>query len=184
MNADPKIRFATNDDCDGIVALVDEVLQEYGDRICLAEGGAECDLLDIRDGYLKKGGQFWVLEQPSPTGQKEIVGTHAARPDPSKEGVCTFKRLYLHRDLRGSTWGRELMQVTIDWAKAKRFQRIEFWSDTRFERAHHFFLKFGFVRSGETRHMTDSAIPYSEYQFHLDLSTDLDLNTNLDLEIT
>lgn len=61
------------------------------------------------------------------------------------------------------------MQVTIDWARDTGFERVEFWSDTRFERAHRFFEKFGFQKSGEVRDMTDSVVPYSEYFFFLEL---------------
>lgn len=167
-----KIRLATNADSDGMVQLIDGILQEYGDRICITPGGSEADLLDIEAGYRSKGGEFWVLESCSDDtdGQSQIVGTHATRPDPKNPTeVCTFKRLYLHADLRGSNWGRDLMQVTIDWAKEQKFRRVEFWSDTRFERAHRFFEKFGFQKSGEVRHMTDSVVPYSEYFFFLEL---------------
>ncbi len=162
------IRLATAADCDGIVEVIDTVLVEYGDRICVTPGGSEADILDLDAGYRSKGGEFWVLEETS-GGKSRIVGTHATRPDPDKPGVCTFKRLYLQKDLRGTNWGNDLMQVTIDWARENNFERVEFWSDTRFERAHRFFEKFGFQKSGEVRDMTDSVIPYSEFFFFLDL---------------
>jgi GNAT superfamily N-acetyltransferase len=114
-----QIRLATADDTDGIVQLIDGVLIEYGDRICLTDGGSEADILDIQSGYRDQGGEFWVLESTTDTGST-IVGTHATRQDPNEPDVCTFKRLYLHRELRGTKWGHELMQVTIDWAKAER----------------------------------------------------------------
>lgn len=164
-----KIRIATNADCDGIVALIDGVLREYNDRICLEEGGSEADLLDLQTGYFDRGGCFWVLESIDDKGRSSIMGTHATRPYPGKENVCTFKRLYLHRDLRGTHWGSDLMQVTIDWANEKQFGSVEFWSDTRFERAHRFFEKFGFQKTGRRREMDDSAIPYAEFHFRLEL---------------
>lgn len=168
--SDPKIRFATPADVEGIVALIDSVLIEYGDRICTTPGGSEADVLDIEAGYRSKGGEFWVLESKV-NGVSQIVGTHATRPDPnSPDEVCTFKRLYLHRDLRGTNYGHDLMQVTIDWAREKNFERVEFWSDTRFARAHRFFEKFGFQSTGEERHMTDSVTPYDERFFFLDLN--------------
>ena len=161
--------MATCDDSDGIVALIDGVFKEYGDRICITPGGSEADVLDIESGYRSKGGEFWVLETIV-DGVSQIVGTHATRPDPENPTeVCTFKRLYLDRDLRGTNCGRDLMQVTIDWAREKEFKRIEFWSDTRFKRAHRFFEKFGFQTNGDRRHMTDSVVPYSEDFFFLEL---------------
>jgi putative acetyltransferase len=162
------IRLATQADTDGVVELIDGILKEYGDRICLTPGGSEADLLDFESGYRAKGGEFWVLESVK-EGDSRIIGTHATRPDPNNGEVCTFKRLYLHSEFRGTNWGRDLMQVTIDWARNSDFKRVEFWSDTRFERAHRFFEKFGFQKSGEERHMTDSVVPYSEYFFFLEL---------------
>ena len=163
------IRLATSDDTDGIVSLIDGVFKEYGDRICLIPGGSEADVLDIESGYRSKGGEFWVLE--SIEGEvRRIIGTHATRPDPDNPTeVCTFKRLYLHQDFRGTHCGRDLMQVTIDWARHQEFKSIEFWSDTRFKRAHRFFEKFGFQTDGQERHMTDSVIPYSERFFFVEL---------------
>lgn len=168
--AELEIRLATEADCEGIVELIDGVLIEYGDRICTTPGGAESDVLDIDAGYRSRGGEFWVLDSFE-QGASRIVGTHATRPDPERPTeVCTFKRLYLHQSLRGTNWGHDLMQITIDWARERAFKRIEFWSDTRFERAHRFFEKFGFQRTGEARQMTDSVVPYAEYFFFLNLS--------------
>lgn len=167
--SNPAIRLATPKDVDGIVAVIDGVLIEYGDRICTTPGGSEADVLDIEAGYRSRGGEFWVAETID-AGVSRIVGTHASRPDPDRPAeVCTFKRLYLHRDFRGTNCGRELMQVTIDWARDRNFKRIEFWSDTRFARAHRFFEKFGFQQTGEERQMTDSVVPYSEYFYYLDI---------------
>ena len=159
-----RLRLATNDDCEGIISLVDGVLIEYGDRICLDPGGSEADLKDVETGYRQQGGEFWVLEADG-----KIIGCHATRPDKQDSQVCTFKRLYLDNGFRGTSCGHVLMQVTIEWAKNANFDRVEFWSDTRFERAHRFFEKFGFQKNGKTRHMTDSAVPYSEYFFYLDI---------------
>jgi RimJ/RimL family protein N-acetyltransferase len=61
------------------------------------------------------------------------------------------------------------MQWALDWARSQGFQRVEFWSDTRFERAHKFFLKAGFLTENTTRKMDDGIQPYSEFFFWLDL---------------
>ena len=61
------------------------------------------------------------------------------------------------------------MQLTIDWARERGFREVRFWSDTRFERAHRFFEKFGFQQDGRVREMHDSHEPYSEYYYSLQL---------------
>ncbi len=161
-----KLRPAKNSDSQQIIQLIDAVYSEYNDTVCL--DGAEKDLLDIEDAYRAVGGEFWVLIQDD-----MVVGTHGALPCESETApdlkVCQFKRLYLAQTLRGTQWGHHLMQVTIDWARDVGFERVEFWSDTRFKRAHQFFTKFGFQRDGRSRDMDDGVEPYSEYFYFLDL---------------
>ena len=156
------IRDGTKDDQLSIVDLIDAVYQEYGERIYLQ--GADSDLCDIETHYFSNNGHFWVLDDKS-----RIRGTHAAFASDAS-GTCIFRRLYLDSELRGSTdWGSKLMQITMDWAHDKGYQRIEFWSDIRFTRAHSFFEKFGFCTNGEIRSMHDGYEPYHEYFFWLDL---------------
>jgi putative acetyltransferase len=160
------IRLARHDDSPAIIDLIADCYAEYDDRVCLEAGGAETDLLDLESRYRGQGGEFWVLEL-----EGRIRGSHAALPHPGLPGVCCFRRLYLDRSLRGRTdWGHHLMQVTIDWARDRGFRRVEFWSDTRFQRAHRFFRKFGFEPDGRVREMHDGHEVYSEYFFFLDLS--------------
>lgn len=152
------IRPATNEDAPAIIALIDSVLGEWDDAVCL--DGAEQDLLDVESAYWQQQGAFVVLEW-----RGQVIGSHAVLPLDSSPDQCTFKRLYLDPRFRGGTAGRDLMQWNIDWSRAQGFRKIEFWSDTRFHRAHCFFQKFGFVRSGETREMHDSHETYWEYHF-------------------
>jgi putative acetyltransferase len=143
------------------MTLIDDVLNEYGDR--LSPDAADRDLLDIGSYYVATGGMFVVLED---TGR--IRGTHAAIPAPQQPGVCIFRRLYLESGLRGGPWGSRLMQWALDWARKQGMQRIEFWSDTRFARAHRFFARFGFQRDGRIRTVEDGWLPYQEYFYFLD----------------
>ncbi len=163
-----QLRPATENDQPGIVKLIDEVLREYNDRICLAD--AEADLQDLRTNFADKGGVFWVLSETKTAKPPVIIGSHAGLPDPDQEMVCNFKRLYLAKPFRGSEWGERLMQVAVDWAIEKKFRRVEFWSDTRFQRAHNFFQKFGFQKTGQIRSMNDALQPYQEFFFYLDLA--------------
>ena len=145
MSRSLNLRIAHPSDSEQIINLIDSVYQEYDDAVCL--DGAEADLVDLNAYYFDNGGAFWVLEQNhEQTDVLEIVGTHAAKRDSDNSDVCVFRRLYLANDLRGTQWGQRLMQITIDWAKEQGFKRVEFWSDTRFSRAHRFFEKFGFFR--------------------------------------
>ena len=147
----------------GVIALIDKVLREYGDRVFLE--GLDKDLTDIDLHYFDRGGAFVVLEDSG-----EIVGTHAVLPLLQKPGVAVFRRLYLSPTCRGTGLGSQLMQWALDWARENGFKRVEFWSDKRFHRAHSFFTRFQFRTTGEERKMNDSWAPYEEYFFYKDLS--------------
>jgi putative acetyltransferase len=156
------LRPARATDQPAIMALIDTVYREYGDRLC--PESADQDLLDIEGHYCRAGGAFVVLDDAG-----QVRGTHAVLPEAARPGVCIFRRLYLETALRGGPWGQQLMQWALDWARMQRMHRVEFWSDTRFTRAHRFFARCGFQRDGRLRTMQDGWIPYQEYFYFLDL---------------
>ena len=158
MNTALTLRPAVAADQPGIIELVNRIYQEYGDRICLER--ADGDLLDIASNYTQQGGEFVVLER-----EGTILGTHALVPLSERPGCCTFRRLYLDSSLRGY----RLMQWALDLADERGFQRIEFWSDTRFTRGHQFFRRLGFATDGQIRKMNDGWDEYQEYFFFLQL---------------
>jgi putative acetyltransferase len=157
-----QLRPARPEDQAAIMALIDTVYHEYGDRLCLEN--ADRDLLDIDAHYVKVGGAFVVLDDAG-----RVRGTHAVLPEAARAGVCVFRRLYLEAALRGGPWGARLMQWAMDWAQDRNMRRVEFWSDTRFTRAHAFFARLGFQRDGRIRSMDDGYIPYQEYFFFRNL---------------
>ena len=161
MSCEPILRFATNEDSPGVLSLIESVFQEF-DYVASAEHG-ENDLTNLDRDYFGKGGAFWVMEADS-----RIVGTHGALRG-RENGICTFRRLYLAKDFRGGDYGRQLMQIAINWARENQMHRIEFWSDIKFSRAHRFFAKFGFVGTDELRSSHDGLQPYVESFYYLDL---------------
>jgi len=165
------LRPATNADSAAIISLVDGVYREYGDQIFL--DGADSDLLDVEANYAGHGGQMVVLVDDS--GQ--VRGSQAIKPITEREGVCTFRRLFLDPTLRGGGWGEKLMSWAIQQGIERGYQRVEFWSDTRFIRAHQFFKRLGFEHEGQVRKLNDGFMPYEEFFFFGDLSR---LAENLD----
>lgn len=148
----------------GIIALIDAIFREYGDRVRL--DGSEADLNDIPAHFAP--GHFMVLHDSG-----DIRGTVAVARDTSRPEVYLLKRLYLHPDLHGSGWGGRL----LDWAQETALQgggtRVELWSDVRFARAHAFYAKMGYRHSGCTRTMHDAWEPYTEYHYFRDLDRSL-----------
>ena len=160
-----RLRPVTNDDADLVIQLIDNVYREYGETMHLEQ--ADRDLQNLQGAYMERGGSFVVLEQ-----DHEIVGCHATLPVDPAAKLGTLRRLYLAPKLRGQGWGDVLMNWALDWALQAGWDRIEFWSDTRFTRAHQFFRRFQFVKTGVIREMQDSYEPYSEYQYVWSLSYD------------
>ncbi len=156
------IRAARSSDRDHIIRLIDGVLREYGDRVCL--GRADADLADLPARYVDAGGAMVVLEDDG-----VIQGTHAILPIDLAQRVCTMRRLYLAQPFRGSGRGGLLMQWALDWASAHGFRRIDFWSDTRFQNAHRVFQRYGFRQTGRVRTMDDGWQPYQEFFFTRDI---------------
>ncbi len=161
-SASRRIRPVRAADAASIIALIDAVYREYDDAVNLA--GAEADLLDPLLSYEARGGAMVVLVEDDRTdGSERVVGSHAILPTARGEG--TFRRLYLDRSLRGTGAGDALMAWAIDAATAKGWKRIAFWSDSRFARAHRFFGRYGFRRTGRERTMDDGLQPYAEIEF-------------------
>ncbi|MFL2869571.1 MAG: GNAT family N-acetyltransferase [Pirellulaceae bacterium] len=160
--ANIEIRQATKSDQPAIANLIGGVYAEYGDKLCLDD--AERDLTEMPDYYHDRDGDFVVLSDGD-----EVIGCHATLPVQGKPETCTFRRLYLNQNRRGTGCGKLLMQWAVDWAKHRGFKRIEFWSDSRFTQAHGFFKSFGFHDTGDIRNMDDSFEPYSEYFFCMNL---------------
>ena len=151
------IRPASRSDARALIALVGGVYREYGDEVDV--DGYDRDLLDVGRHYAETGGAFVVLEADG-----EVVGAHATQPVDVEQGIVTFRRLYVRDAFRGTGAGPALMDWALEWSREHGFERVEFWSDTRFTRAHRFFGRYGFVR-GEVRHMQEGALEFSEYRF-------------------
>ena len=154
------LRPARETDREGIIALISRVYRIYGDRICLE--GADKDLSEIPHSY--RGGHFDVAADNS-----RIWGTVALLPAPDRPEVGYLRRMYLDPDLWGSGWGLRMIDWARDRARDMGISRLEFWSDTRFERAHAFYRKCGFVSDGSTRTLHDAWEPYGEFFFSGDV---------------
>lgn len=155
------LRLGTNGDGEQLVSLIDTVYREYGDEVDL--DGYDGDLLDVEGAYREAGGEFVVLEK-----EGVVVGAHATQPVNREEGIVTFRRLYLPPEMRGTGAGKLLMDWAVEWGRENGFTRVEFWSDTRFERAHKFFERYGFVRGG-IRHVEEGKLSFSEHFFAMEL---------------
>jgi dihydrofolate reductase/GNAT superfamily N-acetyltransferase len=154
-----RLRPATNADGEAIRAVVFGVLREFG--LTPDPAGTDADLFDIESSYLKPGGSFDVLVDPT----DQVVGTVGLVP--LGAGRCELRKFYLSGGLRGRGLGKRLLRHAIESARARGVTRIELETLSLLTAAARLYESFGF-RSCEPHHVsvrTDRA-------YVLDLATD------------
>jgi ribosomal protein S18 acetylase RimI-like enzyme len=98
--------------------------------------------------YANLGGALWAAED---NGQ--IVGMVATRPLPERTWeIC---QVYVMPSLHGSGLGHRLVDLAEAHALSAGATQLVLWSDTRFDRAHRFYEKRSYVRSGPVRVLGD-----------------------------
>jgi GNAT superfamily N-acetyltransferase len=102
--------------------------------------------------YADQGGALWAAEADG-----QIAGMIATRPLRDGAPVANWEicRVYVLPSLHGGGLGHRMLDVAEAHAIAAGATRLVLWSDTRFDRAHRFYEKRSFVRSGPVRVLTD-----------------------------
>ncbi|WP_353931771.1 GNAT family N-acetyltransferase [Okeanomitos corallinicola TIOX110] len=102
-------------------AVISSVLSEYG--LGWEAEGADRDVLEVEEYYLKTGGEFWVIEH-----QNNIVGTGAYYPIERGDNAVEIRKMYILPKFRGLGLGKYLLQE-LETAIFKRgFKQI--WIET------------------------------------------------------
>lgn len=155
------VRAPEDNDAEGLLALVGGCFSEYPE-VVLEPDGVDADLKAYASALRDAGGKGYVLELEE---SGEIIGLAAGGPT---NNISTYqlKRLYLNKKYRGEggTAQRLLTLVEADALAREKVTHLELWSDTRFERAHRFYEREGFVRTGRTRELHDLSASI-EYHF-------------------
>ena len=159
---EPRIRAARDGDAAGLISLIEAVFLEYAGCV-LDVGGEEPELLTIETCYRAGNGQFWGAER-----EGCIVGSAGVRPG-SDARTLELKKLYVSRRLRRQGLGSRLMQLAEAELVERGRERMELWSDTRFEDAHRLYAGRGYRRSPATRALHDRSRSIEAY-FHRDFS--------------
>jgi len=116
MDTWPRLRDATNADCEAVRMLVFAVLTEYG--LKSDPGCTDADLGDIEQSYFARGGTFQVLEDRDGA----IVG--ACGLYPMAEQTCELRKMYLRRECRGKGFGKRLLDDALAQARRLGFTRV------------------------------------------------------------
>jgi GNAT superfamily N-acetyltransferase len=139
------IRQGRDTDAAGIIALITAAWNEYPG--CLMIEAENPELAALASDFADAGGRLWVKEHDG-----AIAGTIATRPAPDGWELC---KMYLAPALRGTGLAAEMVSLAENHARAQGARRMELWSDTRFDRAHRFYERQGFVRQGGIRPLFD-----------------------------
>lgn len=141
------IRLGRDADAAGIIALIDRCWAEYPGTVLDVD--AEMPELHAPASYYDgKGGRLWVTEADG-----AIVGMIATIPH--GDGAWEICRVYTLPLTHGSGLGHRLLDQAEAHARAAGATRLVVWSDTRFDRAHRFYEKRGYVRHGPIRVLHD-----------------------------
>ncbi len=138
------IRPGRDADAAGFIALIRACWSEYPSIIFDLDGEMP-ELRALASYYAAAGGALWAAEDA--TGS--VVGMIALRPHPEGAEIC---RLYLASALRGTGLAERLLCTAAGHAGPVP---LVLWSDTRFTRAHRFYEKQSFLRSGPIRPLQD-----------------------------
>ena len=132
------LRPAIDADSAGIIAVIERAYQDY----------PGCDLhVDLEEPGLRSPARafdaFWVLVENG-----RVVGTSAA-------GLASehleIKKVYLDQEFR-----------------SRGLERLELWSDSRFELGHRVYESLGFVRTGRERRLDDLS---NTLEYHYERAT-------------
>jgi ribosomal protein S18 acetylase RimI-like enzyme len=143
------IRPGHDADADSLIALIAACWSQYP-GIVLDVDGEMPELRALASYYSNKGGALWVAETHG-----QISGMVATIPhDAAAWEIC---RVYTHPSTHGSGLGQRLLTTAEAHARSAGAARLVLWSDTRFDRAHRFYEKHGYVRHGPIRVLNDKS---------------------------
>ncbi len=147
MQASPPIAIRPVEDRDGapVAGLIAACFAEY--EGCLYEPSEFPELAAPASWYAVRGASMWVAE-----AEACVVGCICATPHP---GAMELHKFYVAAHLRGSGLALRLTDLFFARARGHGASRAFLWSDTRFARAHRFYEKLGFRRTGRTRLLHD-----------------------------
>ena len=139
------IRPGRDEDAAGFIALVGRCWADYPGCVLDVDGEVP-ELRALASYYAAQGGALWVAG--------DVAGMVAARPSVTA-GLWEVCKVYVHPDWHGMGLAHHLLDAAEGHARGHGATVLELWTDTRFERAHRFYEKRGYVREGEARALHD-----------------------------
>lgn len=130
------IREAGNADSCNIRQLVFEVLSEYG--LQPDPAATDKDLDDLQANYADNGGYFGVVEEQG----RVVASVGIFKIDTSR---CELRKMYVLPSYRGRGLGKQLLQFSLDKARALGFAKMTLETATPLVEAIALYEKYGFT---------------------------------------
>ncbi|UPY36144.1 GNAT family N-acetyltransferase [Sediminicoccus sp. KRV36] len=143
------LRPGTDADAHAYIRLIGDAWAEFPGIIF--DVAAELPELHALASYFQRlEGALWLAED----ARGQAVGMVATRPL-REDGAWEIGRMYVARSARGTGLAQTLLRTAEAHARAAGAARMVLWTDTRFEAAHAFYEKAGYVRQGAIRILDD-----------------------------
>jgi GNAT superfamily N-acetyltransferase len=142
------IRPGRDSDADGFISLIGDCWAEYPGCILDVDGEVP-ELRALATHFAEAGGAVWAVEH-----EGELVGMAAARPM-NQDSAWEICKVYVAKRMRGTGLAHHLLDTAETHARMAGAERLVLWTDTRFEAAHRFYEKLGYVRQGSIRILDD-----------------------------
>jgi GNAT superfamily N-acetyltransferase len=139
------LRPGTDADTDTYIRLIGSAWAEYPGIVFDVDAELP-ELRALATHFAEKGGRVWLEAEG-----RGMIATRPLREDQAFE-IC---RLYVDKSARGTGLAQALLGTAEAHARAEGAERLVLWTDTRFEAAHAFYEKAGYVRQGAIRILDD-----------------------------
>ncbi len=141
------LRPARDDDAETIIRVVSRCWAEYPG--CVTDIDNEAPELRALATHMQgKGGAAFVAERDGAVRSLTAVW-------PDADGGWEIGKMYCAAEMRGTSAAPGLLLLAEQFARAQGGRELRLWSDTRFTRAHAFYEKHGFLRTGPIRALGD-----------------------------
>jgi GNAT superfamily N-acetyltransferase len=141
------IRHGQDGDAAGFITIIGTCWAQYPGIVFDVDAEMP-ELRTLASYYANRGGALWAAES-----EGQIAGLVATVPQTA--GAWEICRVYTMPDTHGSDLGHRLLATAEQHARDAGAERLVLWSDTRFDRAHRFYEKHGYVRHGAIRVLHD-----------------------------
>ncbi len=146
--SDWSLRQGRDADAEGFIALMDACWSEYPGCVLDVDGELP-ELRRLATYFRDAGGSLWAAERDG-----RLIGMAATRPL-RQDDAWEICKVYVAKEARGSGLAHGLLEAAERHAREAGAARLVLWTDTRFEAAHRFYEKRGYVRQGSIRILDD-----------------------------